>query len=264
MLDILEPRLLHDGTVTVITTDDTIHIKGDESPNVVVLQMNTTLDGDDGATGIETGAGTELVVNGQPVASGSYIISQATLDSIKHFTIDLGDGNDTLRTNSYNVNRARSILNGIDVYGGNGDDRVELLTSTLYFRYSGGNGDDRVGVASGVTIYGNAEIRPDAGRDRVMIGGTVDGADVSVRGKFLLVDTNGPSAFTAERLRVRREAVITTGNSVDRINLNRCSFYRAATIATRGGTDLITINQSVFHGPKMIDAGGDGDAVTES
>ncbi|HEX8324683.1 MAG TPA: hypothetical protein VF595_12320 [Tepidisphaeraceae bacterium] len=197
IIEAWESRRLYDGTVTVATTGETILVSGDGAANEILLKVNTTPDGDDGVPGIVVDTDTALVIDGKRVRGGSYAFSTTPLESIKNFTVDFGSGNDFLRVSSDNLNRARSIFNGLDINGGNGNDRVELLCSTTALRYLGGRGIDSLGIASGITVYGNAEIRPGDGRDRITIGNPAENSDVSVRGKLLVVDTNGPLALAA-------------------------------------------------------------------
>ncbi len=242
MVESLEFRKFLSGVVEVVSGGGQVTIVGDGAANRIRISQFVSEDGSpSGGFTITAFAGTTLVVDGQPVGT-SFTSGRGDITSAfvtKPLAISLGGGGD--RVDVEHFTPAERLF-------------VDLGT--------GGDGDDRISFSGGCT---NLTVFPGIGRDGVAIRGDPvafprDGR-VSIAGRLQIQDTQGPTSVSLLAVDLTQAASIVTGNSVDRVTLDRCSFRRPLVLTTHGGNDVLIGISNRFRAGGIVAPGAGNDFV---
>ncbi|TWU60345.1 hypothetical protein Poly51_06200 [Rubripirellula tenax] len=163
-----------------------------------------------------------------------YVTTPATVhqfENVSNVWIDLGGGDNVLLTYGPSYTAPNTILGSCSVFGGSGDDHVQVSALTIYLdtEISLGNGDNEV-------LFGNchllADFRIETGTGRDVIGG-VSGYD-GVYGEAL-----GDCDFNL-------------GAGDDELHMNAFECAGEFSLATGSGRDFIRIHGSSGGRPSLF------------
>ena len=264
MVESLEFRKFLSGVVEVVSGGGQVTIVGDGAANRIRISQFVSEDGSpSGGFTITAFAGTTLVVDGQPVGT-SFTSGRGDITSAfvtKPLAISLGGGGD--RVDVEHFTPAERLF--VDL--GTGNDVANLSTASetsidVAIGVLGGDGDDRISFSGGCT---NLTVFPGIGRDGVAIRGDPvafprDGR-VSIAGRLQIQDTQGPTSVSLLAVDLTQAASIVTGNSVDRVTLDRCSFRRPLVLTTHGGNDVLIGISNRFRAGGIVAPGAGNDFV---
>jgi len=256
MIESLEHRVLFNGTVRITSSPRGIHIVGDDAGNALALFRPDDGSGDPqfGITA-SISSRTKLIYNGKIITGENSSVDLTAKNGVP-LTIDMGGGEDYLLFSS------RTVFGASRIDLGAGNDRLRVDGQFESLELYGGAGDDWMTFFARDVVTGNAAIFPGAGRDRIYFHGFSASAPALFGGKLLIYDRQGPLIVTGNYLSVRREMLISTGESIDHITLTNGSFGRFATIGTRGGDDVIDLTNSYFRNDRDVLPGAGSNSVT--
>ncbi|MDB5325732.1 MAG: hypothetical protein JWM57_1301 [Phycisphaerales bacterium] len=162
---------------------------------------------------------------------------------------DLGDGDDTV-----GIGSSENWGGEVGILGGSGNDRVtvtathdEFYVHHVYF--AGGDGDDMLGITD--RTVDEVIFEGGGGRDRAYLNNVV------VRDRLNVVDRSGPTNLTAVDVAVARSLRFDTGNSLDRLDLERVKTKGALYVQTRGGGDTFYLIGRNRFASKQVELGDD-------
>jgi len=258
LIDDLEARCLFADIINITTLGNDLFVTGDGGDNTLFVFDPSVTDPDSAFKFvIAQNEGTEFVLNGKRLAS-SFFGSPNRYD---HAYFDTGDGDDVLTIGAGDFGVVRVNL-------GDGNNRLGIGGNLQALEVFGSAGDDVISFGGFAKITGNTSLFPGSGRDRVYFTRSTLGDDrvnesPFLGGKLWVQKQSGPLRLTADRLTVRRETVISTGNSIDRVTFANCDFGRQIIIGARGNDDVIDTRGSVFRATYLLFPGAGDNTVLE-